>query len=237
MGQLSSRLYFVARGLRVPAISIGLVVVGCAIVDYRQVIWPIGTGLGVLGLITLTLYQLSALESAGKANDVQAGKNTQTQGAAHLVQDLLSPYPPYAAAAAEKLGEIRDAAAVPSLINVLDRSVWRSESGWDIVCVAIVQALARIGDGRALPVLNRVRAARGVDFSDEVDSAITCITSLGPAGIGSMSVKPYEVICAPFVVAGGEQCAPQTAPPGRTLLPLADYGGDDTSNLTSPNSL
>lgn len=219
MNHLSSSSPLAVNAFRIPALSIGLVLTGCAVVDYRYILAPVIFGGCTLSIIAAALVVRSKRENVIAANDSQSIRHVHSEEAARMVQDLFGPYPRYAAAAAEHLGVIREAGAVPSLISVLDRSAWRSEDGWGTVCEAIVEALAKIGDGRALPVLNRVQGARGADFSIKVNAAIASMTSLDPAGLDAMANRRVEVL-APLAPAS----AVQTGKPRRLLT--ADFEED-----------
>jgi hypothetical protein len=76
----------------------------------------------------------------------------------------------------EKHSQLPDAVAVASLVMVLDHSKDMSDPGWDELCESIVREIARTGDTRCLPALDRVRLARGSEFRDAVDAAVVSIT-------------------------------------------------------------
>jgi hypothetical protein len=208
---MSTRFQIVAASLRLPAILLVCVIIGCAIVDIAHVIWPIVISACILGCLAAVKYYKPAPPPAYTSDSSRSGQYIHTEEAARLVQDLIGPYPRYAAAAATQLGEIRDGAAVPSLISVLDRSAWRSETGWDAVSEAIVRALALIGDGRALSVLNRVRMARGVEFTEAVDDAIASITSMSPLDMRTRAARPNEAYQTQ-APAGNQQPVPARKP-------------------------
>jgi hypothetical protein len=168
----------VTKALLRPAIAVGCAIIGCAFVDFSGLMWPILAGIVVLGSIAGVVYVRARFYAPDAASLPVLQQRVQTGESARYVQDLFSPYTQCAAQAAEQLGQIGDAAVVPSLISVLDRSAWRDEPGWDQVCETIVLALAAIGDGRALPALNRISGARGPEFRDMVDSAVASITDM-----------------------------------------------------------
>lgn len=187
---MSKRIRAVARTLVIPSIAVGCTIVGCALEDSSGVVW-LSVGCAVL-LATLAVVKCCQYvpDSELQVRETHAWKSSASDEVALLVQDLFSPYTQCVIAAADRLGEIRDAWAVPSLISVLDRSAWRPEPGWSEVTESIVMSLARIGDGRCLPVLNRVRLARGQDLRDTVDVAIAAITNTVPLGNHRTYAKP-----------------------------------------------
>jgi hypothetical protein len=105
-----------------------------------------------------------------------------------LVQELKSDYNPDAIAAAQRLGEQRDMSAVPSLIAVLETCVDEQRPGWCDVAAAIADALAAIGDRRALAVLYRLETVRGIGLIPSIRNAIAIIepqtSLLRPGGLG-----------------------------------------------------
>jgi hypothetical protein len=118
--------------------------------------------------------------------------------AAELTQHLTGNYTPYVIEAAEKLGEARDVTAVPALVQVLERCVDTQHPGWRDVAEAVANALARIGDRRALPLLYRLETVRGIGFIPSIRNAIAEIepqTSLLRAG--SADAEQQKVLLRP----------------------------------------
>jgi len=74
--------------------------------------------------------------------------------------------------AARTLGDARDATAVPSLLLVLERCVDTQQPGWRDIAEALAEALGKIGDGRALPLLVRLENVRGIGFIPSIRGAI-----------------------------------------------------------------
>src|SRR5579862_6706638 len=107
-----------------PAIVIGCAVIGCAFVDYTFLLWPILAGGLALGCIAGIAYVRARFFAPDAASLPLLQQRVQSEESAKCVQDLFSPYTQCVIKAAEQLGQIRDAGAVPSLISVLDRSAW-----------------------------------------------------------------------------------------------------------------
>lgn len=81
----------------------------------------------------------------------------------------------YVVEAAEKLGEARDTSAVPDLIYELERCLEQQRPGWRERSEALANALARIGDPRALPLLYRLENVRGIGLIPAIRNAIAVI--------------------------------------------------------------
>lgn len=92
-----------------------------------------------------------------------------------LAPMLYGDYTPYVIEAAEKLGEAQDTTAVPTLLYVLEECVNAQRPGWREVSEALANALARIGDRRALPLLFRLENVRGIGFIPSIRNAIAAI--------------------------------------------------------------
>jgi hypothetical protein len=108
-----------------------------------------------------------------------------SQQTAARIEQLMGNHPPYVIEAAKELGDSQDAAAVPALLEVLERCVDTQHPGWRDVAEVVVDALARLGDRRALPLLYRLETVRGIGFIPSIRNAIAEIepqTSLLRAG-------------------------------------------------------
>lgn len=92
-----------------------------------------------------------------------------------LAQQLFGSHTPYVIEAAQQLGAARDTTAVPALMAVLERCVDEQQPAWREVAEALANALAQIGDGRALPLLYRLENVRGIGFIPAIRSAIAAI--------------------------------------------------------------
>src|SRR5438128_7438475 len=86
------------------------------------------------------------------------------------IPQLLGDHSPSIIEAAAKLGEARDTSAVPALIGVLETWVNAQRPGWGDVTEALIQALERIGDRRALPLLYRLLNVRGIGVLPSIRS-------------------------------------------------------------------
>ncbi len=99
---------------------------------------------------------------------------------------LCTDHAPNIIRAAEKLGEARDSSAVPALMHTLEDVVDVQSPQWREAAVALVAALERIGDRRALPLLNRLENVRGIGLIPAIRHAIAAIepqTSLLRPGV------------------------------------------------------
>jgi hypothetical protein len=143
-----------------------------------------------------------------------------SEESARYVQELVGPDTHRAALAAEHLGRTGDAAVLSSLITVLDRSAWSVEPGRDRVCEAVVIAMAGIGDGRALPALNRASKARTAKFQELVDSAVAAITNMQPLDVGRMGL--YSVRDTSRAVVEAEPIVERAPVRRAALVPLGD---------------
>jgi hypothetical protein len=205
-----------------PAIVVVFCILACAFVDPSHLIWPILAGILVLGIIA-TVVVVRARWFTHSAGFTPAKQRQISEESARYVQDLVGPDAHRAALAAEHLGRIGDATVVPSLITILDRSAWSIEPGRDRVCEAIVIAMAAIGDGRALPALNRASKARSVKFQELVDSAVAAITNTQPLDIGRIGIQPISDInrAMPDYMVDSLP-TPPSAPRRTPLVPLGD---------------
>lgn len=113
-----------------------------------------------------------------------------------LTPQLQGAYSPYVIEAAERLGEARDVTAVPALIVALEHCVETQRPGWRDRAAALADALGRIGDRRALPLLYRLDNVRGIGLIPAVRNAIAFIepqTSLLRAGSAD-NVPPQSLL-------------------------------------------
>lgn len=157
-----------------PSIVIGCVVVGCAAVDFTFVIWPIAVGVVFLcGIAAAHTLKQADSSIYGEEVHVSTAQRMQIDDCERLAQDLFCLYSKYVVAASDRLGDKRD--PFDALTSLLERSTACFDPGWSDVCLTIVQAFGTMRDVRALPVLARVRLARGSEFRDAVDSAIALI--------------------------------------------------------------
>ena len=85
---------------------------------------------------------------------------------------LYGDYTPYIVEAAERLGESREATAVPALMYVLEQTVNTQPPGWRDTAEAMAVALGKMGDRRALPLLYRLTNRRGLGLLTAVHEAI-----------------------------------------------------------------
>ncbi|MCS6777515.1 MAG: HEAT repeat domain-containing protein [Chloroherpetonaceae bacterium] len=99
----------------------------------------------------------------------------ETEQVAQWTPHLLGDYPPYVIEAARALGETRDPTAVPALLRVLEQCVDMQRPSWREIAEAIIDALAQIGDRRALPLLYRIENVRGIGLIPCIREAIAAI--------------------------------------------------------------
>lgn len=164
------------------------------------------TGLLMPVLFTLLGFCV-ALTSMGICAKVRALRQDLTvrrsegglsEEARRLTVQLFGGYPPYVVEAAQQLGEQQEMYAVPALLCVLERSISSQNPGWCEVSEAIVVALGKIGDGRALPLLYKLQTVRGIGIVAVVREAIdaiephSCLLRAGSADMGqeTLLVRP-----------------------------------------------
>jgi hypothetical protein len=136
-------------------------------------LWTGGTAAAILSLISCLLWRTgSGWTQQHRIH--RACKRISPLAEAEIPQ-LLGDYSPYIIEAAAKLGEARDTTAVPALLGVLEIWVNAQRPGWGDVAEALIQALERIGDRRALPLLNRLLNVRGIGILPAIRSAIAAI--------------------------------------------------------------
>ncbi len=92
-----------------------------------------------------------------------------------LAPQLKSDSVPCVVQAAQKLGDAKDLSAVPVLCAALETSVNAQRPGWRDASAALADALAQIGDARALPLLYKLENVRGIGFIPNIRSAIARI--------------------------------------------------------------
>jgi hypothetical protein len=203
-----------------PGIAAACVTTGCVFVDYTGALWAILASGLVLGTIAAIICARSRFITRETAALPTLHQDAHLDENAQYVQDLFSPYTQCAALAAEQLGKTGDAAVVPSLISVLDRSAWREEPGWEQVCEAIVVALVSIGDGRAVPALNRISGARGPEFRAFVADSIASISNSPPrVPVGQVPDQSNEY---GQITNGSTQAAAPSKSNRPPLIPLGD---------------
>ena len=106
---------------------------------------------------------------------VERAAVTNSPAVAARIAELYGEYPPYVIEAAQQLGQERDRTAVPALLHVLEQTAENQRPGWRDVGAALTDALAEIGDGRALELLYRLENVRGIGFIPNVRNAIAVI--------------------------------------------------------------
>lgn len=99
-------------------------------------------------------------------------RDKESELAAAQTPNLFGEYTPYVVEAAGRLGEARDATAVPALMTALERCANLQRPGWSERAEALSRSLGRIGDRRALPLLYRLENVRGIGFISAVRGAI-----------------------------------------------------------------
>jgi len=92
-----------------------------------------------------------------------------------LIPQLYGQFSPYVIEAAERLGDERDASAVPALLCVLERCVEVRRPGWEEIAGTLIGVLAAIGDRRALPVLYRLESIQDVGLALLIRQALAAI--------------------------------------------------------------
>jgi hypothetical protein len=122
--------------------------------------------------------------------------------AAQWIPVLYGNYMPYVVEAAERLGAARETTAVPALLHVLERTLHVQPPGWHEAAEAMVTALGKMGDRRALPLLQRLWNVREGDLLAVAQEAIDRLepeTSL--LRPGSADSLPGATLLRPTVAA------------------------------------
>lgn len=129
---------------------------------------------------------------------VQGNLEGVSKAAAEWIPMLYGNYTPFVIEAAEKLGEARETAAAPALMHALEQTVNTQPPGWCDTAEAMVIALGKIGDRRALALLYRLSNVRGIGLRNVILEAVDRIepeTSL--LRPGSETNLPPELLLRP----------------------------------------
>ncbi len=168
MGQV---VLFLIIGTGVCLLVLGIALGGLSEVPFSA--WQ--EMLGGAGLFLVGRSLLRALRQCRMAVSLRRSQRHESSLASSLTPQLFGEYSPYVIEAAEKLGQERDLTAVPALMRALEQSVENQRPGWMEQSAALANALAQIGDRRALPLLNRLDNVRGIGFIPAIRNAITAI--------------------------------------------------------------
>lgn len=144
------------------------------------------------------VFLYRALRDWSHATQVKRNLHGTSAVAAEWIPMLYGNYTPYIVEAAERLGGAREAAAVPALMHVLEQTVNTQPPDWCYTAEALVVALGKMGDRRALPLLHRLSNVRGIGLLTVVHEAIDRIepeTSL--LRPGSAEDLPRETLLRP----------------------------------------
>ena len=139
-----------------------------------------------------------SFRSWGNSRRVQQNLKGASPLAADWIPMLYGDYTPYVVEAAQHLGDAKETTAVPALMHVLDRTVNRQPPGWCDSAEAMVVALGKMGDRRALSLLHRLSNVRVIGLLTVVHEAIDRIepeTSL--LRPGSAEGLPAEILLRP----------------------------------------
>ena len=172
----------IVRTLAILALVLLLAVCICLslVVAAHPAVVSCACALGTIAGFLWTRRTLRRLRRERRVRKAQCSPLAET-----LTPLLQGSFSPYVIEAAEKLGEARDASAVPALIAALERCVETQPPGWSDQAAALANSLARIGDRRALALLYRLDNVRGIGLIPAVRNAIAAIepqTSLLRAG-------------------------------------------------------
>ena len=126
-------------------------------------------------LVLLGVWVRRYVTLARRRRKVKQAERKESPQIAALILELRGEYPPYIIEAAQALGQARDRTAVPALLNVLEQAAENQRPGWRDVAAALADALAEIGDGRALELLYRLENVRGIGFIPNIRRAIAVI--------------------------------------------------------------
>jgi hypothetical protein len=172
---MSGRTNTISAALKWPSIVIGSILIGCAMVDPSFLLWPTMLGALILLAIAIVAYgwESHSIQHSGEDPKSFERQRSHIDGTDLLCQNSVSAHD--VAVGSGVYSHMREPIVVESLIAVLDKSKEIHEPGWDEVWESIVGTIAGTGDARWLPVLGRVRLARGLAFRDAVDAAIAAI--------------------------------------------------------------
>jgi len=173
-------------------VGVCLLIAGVAAGGLSEVPSPVWEALwGGLALACLCRSVRRALRRWRAELRLRRGQRQESALAARLTPQLFGDYPPYVIEAAERLGQERDRSAVPALLRALEQSVDTQRPGWQEQAESLANALAQMGDRRALPLLYRLESVRGIGFIPAIRGAITSIepqTSLLRPGSADFTV-------------------------------------------------
>lgn len=102
-------------------------------------------------------------------------KRFETDAVKEWTPFLWNDHAPNVIRAAEKLAEVRDSSAIPALMHALEDVVDVQSPHWRDAAIALVAALERIGDRRALTLLYRLENVRGIGLIPAIRHAIAAI--------------------------------------------------------------
>ncbi len=156
------------------AMGVALIIAGAALMGTDL---PFLGGMCLfLGAVLALVHRLSRLFRAWqRGRHLRAANPQLSETARTLTPQLFGEYSPYIIEAAAKLAAERDMSAVPALLVALQGCVDQQRPGWRDVAEALVLALARIGDRRALEVLYRLENVRGIGIIPAIRTAIASL--------------------------------------------------------------
>ena len=167
MSDITKYSFFILLTIFLPILAIMAVVIG---LSGNPVLW---IGVFAPGVLASGLWIRRQARAWKQEQRIRQGGYSPL--AAKLTPDLLGSYSPYVIEAANQLAEARDATAVPVLITALEQCMENQPPGWSERASALANALARIGDRRALPLLYRLDNVRGIGLIPAVRNAIAAI--------------------------------------------------------------
>lgn len=157
-----------------------------------------GTWFGGAGLLSASVMIQKMSHQWAERIRIRRARTLESPLAAALTPQLYGEYSEYVIEAAQQLGAARDTSAVPALLEVLDDCINAQRPGWRDVAEALANALALIGDRRALPLLYRLENVRGIGLIPAIRDAIAAIepqtSLLRPSQTGGM---PAETLLRP----------------------------------------
>ncbi len=159
-------------------IGVALLLLGLALGGWREFHSPTPLWESLfagIGLVAAGGWARQRIREWTQERRVERAYRSSSELAEELTPQLFGEHTPYVIEAADRLGQERDATAVPALIVVLERCVNAQRPGWRERAEAVAQALGKIGDRRALPLLYRLENVRGIGFIPAVRGAIASI--------------------------------------------------------------
>lgn len=176
-------------------LGICLLLIGVALSGLPMPSWDTcAEALGAMSLTGLIAWWHQISKRWYRQRRTTSARRKPSDLAVQLIPQLYGEYTPYIIQAAEQLGDARDTTAVPDLLCVLETCVDAQRPGWCEVAEALANALAHIGDSRALPILYRLENVRGIGFIPAIRNAIAVIEPQASLLRPNMDISPEMLL-------------------------------------------